>query len=424
MTKNAKIYSLSLILFVFAAGLALGTHFGSGGLNVAEAEQSAPAASPVKRLAVQPTFAPGTEDLKPDEMRVFACGTGMPNARPKQAAACFLLELGNGDKFIFDAGLGSAERISAMKIPYDYLDKVFLGHLHVDHIGDLDAIWIGGSIANRQRPLRVWGPSGAKKKYGTKYMVDKLREAYTWDLGSREGNVNTKGLQIEVHEFDYQKVNNVIYEENGVTIRTLPAIHGIDGSVSFVVEWNGLKFAFSSDTYPNKWWLEHAKGADLAIHECFATPAILSTKQRFPVEDALNVGTQVHTSPAMFGKVMSEIKPRMAVGYHFFNDFDTLPEMTNEVRKTYDGPLSMAVDYMVWNVTKDDIRVRMTLVDEDVWPQPSITEKLPANPKDRIGFSTYISDGRHVYADTIKAIYDETNKQFGTEVAPPSYKKK
>jgi hypothetical protein len=30
----------------------------------------------------------------------------------------------------------------------------------------------------------------------------------------------------------------------------------------------------------------------------------------------------VHTLPAQFGKVMSEIKLRLAVGYHFFNDFD------------------------------------------------------------------------------------------------------
>ena len=39
-------------------------------------------------------------------MRVIACGTGMPNARPKQAAACWLVELGNGDKFLFDVGMG------------------------------------------------------------------------------------------------------------------------------------------------------------------------------------------------------------------------------------------------------------------------------------------------------------------------------
>ncbi len=88
-------------------------------------------------------YYPGTEELAPNEMRVVALGTGMPNARPKQAASCFLVELGNGDKFLFDAGTGSAERLSAMKIPMDYIDKIFLGHLHSDHIGDLDAIWIG-----------------------------------------------------------------------------------------------------------------------------------------------------------------------------------------------------------------------------------------------------------------------------------------
>jgi len=32
------------------------------------------------------------------------------------------------------------------------------------------------------------------------------------------------------------------------------------------------------------------------------------------------VGTQIHTSPQAFGKVMSTIKPRQAIGYHFFNE--------------------------------------------------------------------------------------------------------
>jgi ribonuclease Z len=90
--------------------------------------------SPTRSLPERDAYFPGTEALAADEMRVIACGTGMPNARPRQAAACFLVELGNGDKFIFDIGLGSAERISAMQIPYDYLDKVFIGHLHADQV--------------------------------------------------------------------------------------------------------------------------------------------------------------------------------------------------------------------------------------------------------------------------------------------------
>ncbi len=115
--------------------------------------------SPTRALAEREVYYPGTEDLAPDEMRVTACGTGMPNARPKQAAACWLVELGNGDKFVFDIGTGSAERISALKIPYDYLDKVFIGHLHSDHFGDMDALWVGGVVANRVNTMRIWGPS-------------------------------------------------------------------------------------------------------------------------------------------------------------------------------------------------------------------------------------------------------------------------
>ena len=79
-------------------------------------------------------YYPGTEELAADEMRVIACGTGMPMPRLKQAAACFVIELGNGDKFIFDMGNGSFERIHALGIPLDYLDKVFITHPHMDHI--------------------------------------------------------------------------------------------------------------------------------------------------------------------------------------------------------------------------------------------------------------------------------------------------
>ena len=131
--------------------------------------------SPSKVATDREVYYPGTETLGPEEMRVVACGTGQPSARPKQAAACFLVELGNGDKFLFDIGAGSHERIAAQMIPYDFLDKIFIGHLHVDHYGDLGSFWLGGTTMNRLTPLRVWGPSGAEPKYGTKYALEKLK---------------------------------------------------------------------------------------------------------------------------------------------------------------------------------------------------------------------------------------------------------
>ena len=381
-------------------------------LSEAIAAESPPKASPVKARA-RDFYAPNSEDLAPDEMRLIACGTGMPTSRPKQAASCWLLELGNGDKFIFDVGTGSAERIAAMQIPYNYLDKVFLSHLHTDHFGDLDALFVGGALAGRQKPLRVWGPSGETPERGTKYALDHLRKALTWDLDGRQGLTDPRGYHFEVHEFDYMGMNEIIYQENGVTIRSFPAIHSLDGPVSFGVEWNGFKFVFGGDTYPNKWYDEYAKDADLAIHECFIAVPDMITKFQFTPQSALLVGTQIHTAPEAFGKIMSRIKPRMAVAYHFFKDFDTTAAIYKGIRTTYDGPLSLAEDYMVWNITKDDIRVRLAIIDEDVWPPPATEKPQLPDTSTRIPYSDAILGGKLDVKDVLQPTFDAINKEYG-----------
>jgi ribonuclease Z len=393
--------------------------------------------SPVKPALERDVYYPNTEALGSDEMRVIACGTGMPTTRASQAAACFLVELGNGDKFIFDIGSGSAERISSLQIPYDYLDKIFIGHLHADHIGSLAEIFIGGALMGRQKPLRIWGPNSTVPELGTAYAVQKMKEMYTWDLAGRVGLVDFRGYSLEVTEFDYKAENAVIYEDNGVTIRSFPAIHSLDGPVSFTLEWNGLKFVFGSDTYPNKWFVEYAKDADLVVHECFVPAPDLVKKMRFTPEAALLVGTQVHTAPEAFGKVMSEIKPRMAVAYHFFKDFDTTASVNDRIRTTYDGPLSLAEDFMVWNITKDDIRVRMAVVEEATWAPPLAGKAQPPGgdadreqfskdagvPVDAIKYSKFIIDGRWGEVDEVlRGVYKEASEALGQEFAYPESK--
>jgi ribonuclease Z len=136
-------------------------------------------------------------------------------------------------------------------------------------------------------------------------------------------------------------------------------------------------------------------------------------KFRFSPQSALAVGTQIHTSPAAFGKVMSRIKPRMAVAYHFFNDFDTSASIRDGIRTTYDGPLSLAEDYMVWNITKDDIRVRLAIIDEDVWPPPATEKPQVPDPSIRIPYSDMIAGGRLDVKDAIQPTYDAINKEYG-----------
>jgi ribonuclease Z len=435
--KNKNVFLVVFVALAAAAIYQWGHMDGSEGnpskaITESVAETSS-APSPVKARA-RDYYTPNSEDIQPDEMRVIACGTGMPTTRAAQAAACFLVELGNGDKFIFDIGTGAAERLSSLQIPYDYLDKVFIGHLHADHFGSLGELFIGGALMGRQKPLRVWGPSGRSPELGTAYAVQKLREMYTWDLAGRVGLVDFRGYSIEVNEFDYAAENAVIYEHNGVKIRSFPAIHSLDGPVSFSLEWNGLKFVFGSDTYPNKWFVQYAKDADLVVHECFVAVPDLVSKMGFTPEQALTVGTQIHTAPEAFGKVMQEIKPRMAVAYHFFKDFDTTAAVNDRIRTTYDGPLSLAEDFMVWNITKDDIRVRMAVVEEHTWAPPLVSKpELPRKDDTEnyskemsvdiksMGYSDFIKAGQWDEVDeALRGVYKEASEILGREFPYPA----
>jgi len=372
--------------------------------------------SPIKPYPTHEVYYPGTEELAADEMRVIACGSGMPMPRLKQAAACLLVELGNGDKFIFDMGTGSMERLYALGIPLDYLDKVFLSHLHMDHMGDLPAFYIYGPQNNRSVPLRVWGPGGGgtRPEWGTKAALDNVEKTWAWMTGTLQGTIDTTSFKLDVTEYDWSKVNNVIYDENGVVIRTIPAIH-FEQSASFILEWNGLKLAFSGDTLPNKWWIEHTQGVDLSIHECVLTPELAMSKWSFTEQEALNAVTTIHANPTFFGKVMAMTKPKHAVAYHFQNDADTLPVVMRAVEQVYDGPVDYAQDFMVWNVTKEGVRTRMAVPNPEAYPTPPLHEKKMASGGDRYQTPDSVLAGWPEEVDGVAdKIYTDFNKEHGT----------
>ena len=74
------------LIFAFA-GLAIllvsGTALAAGGV----------ADDPAGTVPDRFVYYPGTEALAEEEVRVVACGTGMPDQRLSQASACFLLHL-------------------------------------------------------------------------------------------------------------------------------------------------------------------------------------------------------------------------------------------------------------------------------------------------------------------------------------------
>ena len=337
-------------------------------------------------------YYPNTEALGARELRVIALGTGRPFVRRAQANTSWLVELGNGDKFVFDFGSGSQTNFTALEIPHQDVTAYFATHLHADHVGDFAQVWIGSWAGGRTKPLVIYGPSGPEPRFGTRHFVQAQMESFAWDTATRLGLLPDAGAEVEVHEFDFRQTGEV-YAANGVVIRSFPAVHIYDGPVSYRLEWNGLCFVFSGDTTPSRFFVDNAKHADLLIHEAFNTVAQLMERSGYDERTAKGVGTMAHSAPAEAGYVLAQVQPRLAVLYHFFNDFDTAPEIEREVRQHYQGPLALARDLMVFNVTPDEVRVRMAVTPDHVWPNKERHDAFRAAPrKPRPQMSRWLAD--------------------------------
>ena len=70
--------------------------------------------SPVADSQYPASYFPNTETLGSGEMRITALGTGMPNLTRAAQSISFFVELGNGDKFIFDIGSGAMANLFSL----------------------------------------------------------------------------------------------------------------------------------------------------------------------------------------------------------------------------------------------------------------------------------------------------------------------
>lgn len=79
--------------------------------------------SPQPWLKSASNWFPRTEDVQPNEMRVIFMGSA-PFIRPGQMNTSILVQLGNGQNFIFDLGEGSVANYIASGFALNELDKV------------------------------------------------------------------------------------------------------------------------------------------------------------------------------------------------------------------------------------------------------------------------------------------------------------
>ena len=316
------------------------------------------------------TFIPGTEELGQDEIRVTILGSGDPFVKASQASASILIEVGNKEKdvFFFDIGPGALGNFTGLKLPLNSASKVFLSHLHTDHVGDMPTlVWSLGK-SGRNVPVELWGPSGATKELGTQSYAKHLMLAHAWDSEAMKEHPSKSGAQIIATEFPCDKPTK-IYERNGVVISSFPVKHMIDGAVGLRLDYNGRSIVYSGDTTPNdSLQLACEGGVDLLIHETFPDAVTFAKKAGWPVELAKVALSHLHTSPAMVGKIFEQAGARMSVIFHLAVDHETVGSAYHEMREQYDGPVTIAQDLTVFNITKEAIVVRQAIIDPVAWP--------------------------------------------------------
>jgi ribonuclease Z len=333
-------------------------------------------------------YIPGKEPLADKEMRVTILGSGSPTpVRRAQATSGYLVELGNGDNFIFDMGPGTPSNLYSMGVHPALLDKLFIAHLHLDHTGGIFSLFDAMGWA-RNTPLQVWGPSGSTPELGTAEFTKNVRKAAEWHVQSKRNLLPTGGTEIIAHEIDVSKFSpenprQLAYDKNGVKIHAFPVVHTIDGSMGYRLEWKGLSFAYTADSEISTFEAEQSKGADVWIHEVFPIPEEYALVTKMPLEHATNALAQ-HTTPKELGLVFDLAKPGIGVGSHYTLGDAMVDSFFKGVGTTYDGPVMLAHDLSVINVTPEQIVIRQakTSMLAEV-PEPPELEGVDMKPGKR-----------------------------------------
>lgn len=381
-------------------------------------------------------FYPG-EILPKGEMRITLMGTGWGNVvGPAQKGPSIFVELGNENKdsFVFDVGPGCILNYNAMGIPMSRMNRVFISHLHMDHCSDLPFIYaFGPNLGDRFVPLEIFGPSGPPlldedgkptgTMLGTTNMIEGMKQYTQWHTTSfktmSQGSERSYDLDGQVTEFDYRECGGIALElgdegidNDHVLIKHFPAVHIIDGAVSYRMEWSPkgredyIVFVYSGDTLPNDFMLEYGQNADIMIHE--TAPSISSVMNGVGVEasNAFDIVCNSHTPANSLGSILAKTKPKLGVTTHSPVDPRSIEDLIMGVQEgmnTHFGngdedsdeekpAYQVGADLMVFNLSKDSetdesiITTRMSALIERPWPVrfASTNPNIPAPLADQI----------------------------------------
>ncbi len=172
------------------------------------------------------------------KLTILGCHSATPRTRTHPTAQ--VLEA-RGRHFLIDCGEGTQVQLRRSKIKFTRVQCVFISHLHGDHYFGLIGLISTFQLLGRKTPLTIYAPKGLKEVISMQ-----LRLGNSWP----QFDLNFVELK--------EKTSELIYEDDHLTVHTIPLDHRI--------YTNG--FLFQEKTGPRKLLVEEAQkaGVDQAYY--------------------------------------------------------------------------------------------------------------------------------------------------------------
>jgi ribonuclease Z len=140
-------------------------------------------------------------------LTILGCHSATPrvNAFPTSQ----YLEI-NNNHFLVDCGEGTQRQMRKYKVGFSKINHIFISHLHGDHFYGLVGLLSTYGILSREKDMHIFGPKGIKN--ATLQML-KISESHA-------------KFKMVFHELS-SKESELIYEDDKVTVHTIPLTHRV-----------------------------------------------------------------------------------------------------------------------------------------------------------------------------------------------------
>ncbi len=191
-------------------------------------------------------------------MKLTLLGTGSPIPAPDRAGAANLVQV-DGCNLLFDCGRGVLIRLAAAGVMPAMLHRVFLTHLHSDHVTDFnDLVTTRWAMSPVENPLPVTGPSGTAR------FAARTIEMLVDDIGYRIAHHDDLQWQPGCDVEEVQ--GGVAWEHNDVRVLAAPTDHRpVAPTVGYRVEHAGAAIVLAGDTVPCDGLQRLCAGADIYV---------------------------------------------------------------------------------------------------------------------------------------------------------------